>query len=137
MANINNVVLVGNLTKDLELRRTQNGTAVTDLNLAINNRVGKGDNAKDEPVYIEVTVWDKQAENCAQYLSKGSSVGVVGRLKMDTWEDKDTGSKRSRIGVIASNVQFLSSKSNDESAKQEVKQEEAPVEESEIDNPPF
>src|SRR5438477_4785503 len=110
MANINRVVLVGNLTKDPELRHTPSGTAVCSLRLAVNSRqkdAGSGE-WTEKPNFFDITVWDKQGENCAQYLSKGRPVAVDGRLDWREWEAQD-GSKRQAVEVIADTVQFLGS----------------------------
>jgi len=108
MANLNKVLLMGNVTRDPELRYIQSGTAVLDLGLAVNRRVKSGDGAwRDEPTFVEVTVWGKTAENCAEYLSKGRPVFIEGRLTLDQWEDKKSGEKRSKLRVTAENVQFL------------------------------
>ena len=108
MAQLNKVFLMGNLTRDPELRRLANGTAVTDLGLALNRSfTGKDGEKREEVVFIDVTVWDRQAETCCQYLKKGRAVHVEGFLKMDTWEDKNTGEKRSKVKVQADRVQFL------------------------------
>ncbi|WP_435011701.1 single-stranded DNA-binding protein [Tundrisphaera lichenicola] len=99
---------MGNLTRDPELRRLANGTAVTDLGLALNRSfMGKDGEKREEVVFIDVTVWDRQAETCCQYLKKGRAVHVEGFLKMDTWEDKNSGEKRSKVKVQADRVQFL------------------------------
>jgi len=106
MANLNKVMLMGNLTQDPELRHTPSGTAVTDLRLAV-NRVWfdkQTSEKKEETVFIDVTLWDRTAENACQYLSKGRPVFVEGRLKMDEWNDKESGQKRSKISVTAENV---------------------------------
>ena len=110
MANINRVVLVGNLTKDPELRHTQGGTAVCKLRLAVNTR-RKDETGQwgDKPNYFDVTVWGNQGESCAQYLSKGRPVGVDGRLDWREWEAQD-GSKRQAVEIIADSVQFLGSR---------------------------
>jgi single-strand DNA-binding protein len=111
MANINRVVLVGNLTRDPELRHTPSGMAVCSLRLAVNTR--RKDAATGEwtekPNYFDITVWGAQGENCAQYLSKGRPVGVDGRLEWREWEAQD-GSKRQAVEVIADTVQFLGSR---------------------------
>lgn len=108
MPNLNKVFLMGNVTRDPELRYVQSGMAVLDLGLAVNRRVKSGDGQwKDETAYIDVTVWGKQAENCAEYLAKGRLVLVEGHLRMDQWQDKKTGENRSRLRVTAENVQFL------------------------------
>ena len=110
MANINRVVLVGNLTKDPELRHTPSGTAVCKLRLAVNTRQKDPQgNWGDKPNYFDVTVWGNQGESCAQYLSKGRPVGVDGRLDWREWEAQD-GSKRQAVEIIADSVQFLGSR---------------------------
>lgn len=108
MADLNKVILAGNLTRDPEVRHTPGGMAVADLRMAINRKY-RDKNGKDqeEVVYVSVTVWGRQAETSAQYLSKGSPVLVEGRLKLDEWEKE--GQKQSRLGVVAERVQFLSS----------------------------
>lgn len=108
MADLNKVFLMGNLTFDPELRRTPSGTAVVDLRVATSRSwTGKDGERKEETLFIDVTVWDRQAENCCQYLKKGRAIHVEGSLKMDTWDDKTTGEKRTKIKVQAERVQFL------------------------------
>jgi single-strand DNA-binding protein len=111
MANINRVVLVGNLTKDPELRSTSSGTSVCKLRLAVNTR-RKDETGQwvDKPNYFDVTVWGNQAESCAQYLSKGRPVGVDGRLEWREWEATDGSGKRQAVEVVAESVQFLGSR---------------------------
>ena len=110
MANINRVILVGNLTRDPELRHTPSGMAVCSLRLAVNSRrKDESGNWTDKPNYFDITVWGAQGENCAQYLSKGRPVGVDGRLEWREWEAQD-GSKRQAVEVIADTVQFLGSR---------------------------
>ena len=104
--NINSVVLVGNLTKDPELRHTPSGTAVTTLRLAVNDRIKRGEEWQDAAYYFDVTVWGRDAENCAQYLAKGRPVGVQGKLTWREWDAQD-GTKRQSVEVTASNIQFL------------------------------
>lgn len=106
MASLNRVFLIGNLTRDPEVRHTPKGTAVGDLGLAINMsyRTAEGQD-KEEVCYVDVVVWGKQAEVCKDYLSKGSPVFVEGRLQLDQWESQ--GEKRSRLRVRAERVQFL------------------------------
>ena len=108
MANINRVVLVGNLTKDPELRHTPSGTAVCKLRLAVNTRQKDQSTGEwgDKPNYFDITVWGNQGESCAQYLSKGRPVAVDGRLDWREWESQD-GSKRQAVEIIAESVQFL------------------------------
>ena len=108
MADLNKVFLMGRLTFDPELRYTPSGSPVTELRLAVNRAwTGRDGDRKEESLFIDVTVWERQAENCCQYLKKGSTVHVEGALKMDTWDDKATGEKRSKIKVLADRVQFL------------------------------
>jgi single-strand DNA-binding protein len=110
MANINRVVLVGNLTRDPELRHTPSGTAVCKLRIAVNTRQKDAQgNWGDKPNYFDVTVWGNQGESCAQFLSKGRPVGVDGRLDWREWEAQD-GTKRQAVEIIADTVQFLGSR---------------------------
>ena len=107
MASYNKVLLVGNLTKDPELRYTPQGAAVANLRLAVNRRYkDKNQELKEEVCFITAVVWNKQAETCNQYLHKGSSLLVEGRLQSRSWED-NTGAKRNVIEVRAERVQFL------------------------------
>jgi single-strand DNA-binding protein len=110
--NINIVALVGNLTKDPELRHTPSGTAVTTLRVAVNDRVKRGEEWTDAAYYFDVTVWGRTAENCAQYLAKGRPVGVQGKLTWREWEAQD-GSKRQSVEIVADNVQFLGGRGED------------------------
>ena len=114
MAAINRVVLVGNLTKDPELRHTPSGTAVCNLRLAVNTR-RKDETGQwvDKPNYFDITVWGNQGERCAQYLSKGRPVGVDGRLEWREWETPE-GNKRQAVEVVADTVQFLGSRGDGE-----------------------
>ena len=106
MANVNKVFLIGNLTRDPELRFTSNGSAVAGFGLAINRRYKQGDEWKEEVCFVDITVWGKQAENCAEYLSKGRPVFIEGYLKLNSWET-DSGEKRNKLEVVALTVQFL------------------------------
>jgi single-strand DNA-binding protein len=111
MANINRVILVGNLTKDPELRHTPSGNAVCKLRIAVNTRQKDQSTGQwgDKPNYFDVTVWGAQGESCAQFLAKGRPVAVDGRLDWREWEAQD-GSKRQAVEIIAENVQFLGSR---------------------------
>ena len=107
MATLNKVFLIGRLTRDPELRYTAGGTAVADLNLAVSQKfTSKSGEQKDNVVFVNITVWAKQAEACSEYLFKGSSLFVEGRLQLDMWESKE-GQRRSRLRVVAQRVQFL------------------------------
>jgi single-strand DNA-binding protein len=118
-ANINRVVLVGNLTKDPELRHTPSGTAVCSLRLAVNTR--RKDSATGEwtekPNYFDITVWGNQGESCAQYLAKGRPVAVDGRLEWREWDAQD-GTKRQAVEIIADSVQFLGGRTDGEGGGQ-------------------
>jgi single-strand DNA-binding protein len=109
-ANINRVVLVGNLTRDPELKHTPGGTAVTSLRIAVNGRK-KDETGQwvDKPNYFSVSVFGNQAESCAQYLAKGRPVAVDGRLEWREWQQQD-GTKREAVEVVADSVQFLGSR---------------------------
>ena len=110
MSNLNKVMLMGNLTRDPETRYTPKGTAVGDLSIAVNRRVNDGnDNWTDETTFVDITVWGNTAENAQKYLTKGRGIFVEGRLQLDTWEDKQSGQKRSRLKVVAESIQFLPS----------------------------
>jgi single-strand DNA-binding protein len=109
MASFNKVMLIGNLTRDPEVRHTPKGTAVGDFGLAMNMSYRTQDGSdKEEVCYVDVVVWGRQAETCKEYLSKGRQVFVEGRLQLDQWESPQ-GEKRSRLRVRAERVQFLSS----------------------------
>lgn len=111
MADLNRVMLMGRLTFDPELRRIPSGTAVSELRMAVNRSwQGRDGERREEVLYIDVTVWDRQAETCCQILRRGSLIFVEGSLKMDQWEDKTTGEKRSKVRVQADRVQFLDSR---------------------------
>ena len=113
MASINRVVLVGNLTRDPELRHTPSGTAVCSLRLAVNTRRKDGATGEwtEKPNYFDVTVWGNQGENCAQYLAKGRPVAIDGRLEWREWEAQD-GTKRQAVEIVADSVQFLGGKAD-------------------------
>jgi len=110
MANFNKVILAGNLTRDPEVRYTPKGTAIAKLGMAI-NRTWKTDTGetKEEVTFVDVDAFGRTAEVISQYLKKGRPILVEGRLKLDQWDDKQTGQKRSRLGVVLENFQFLDS----------------------------
>jgi single-strand DNA-binding protein len=105
----NRVILVGNLTRDPELRYLPSGVAVSEIGLAVNDRAKRNDQWVDETTFVDVTLWERTAEVANEYLSKGSQVLIEGRLKLDSWE-KD-GQKRSKLRVVASKMMMLGSKS--------------------------
>jgi single-strand DNA-binding protein len=117
MASYNKVILIGNLTRDPELRYTPKGTAVAKIGLAV-NRTWKNEAGEkmEEVTFVDVDVFGRTAENCGQYLKKGSSMLCEGRLKLDSWDDKASGQKRTKLGVVAESVQFLSGKSDSQSS---------------------
>ena len=108
MANFNKVILMGNLTRDPELRYTPNGKPIAKLGLAVNRtwRTEQGDQ-REEVTFVDVDVFGRTAENVGQYMRKGRPILIEGRLKLDQWEDRNTGQKRSKMGVVAETVQFL------------------------------
>ena len=108
MANLNKVMLIGNLTRDPEVRYTPSGKAVADISLAI-NRVWNNDQGQkqEETTFVDVTLWGRQAELAQQYLTKGRGVYIEGRLQMDSWDDKETGKKRTKLKIVGDNLQFL------------------------------
>ena len=108
MATLNRVLLIGNLTRDPEIRYTQKGTALAEISLAI-NRVHVGDDGQknDDVTFVDVVLWGRLAEVTEQYLKKGNPVFIEGRLQLDSWDDKQTGQKRARLRVVAESVQFL------------------------------
>ena len=116
MANLNRVLLIGNLTRDPEIRYTPKGTAVADIALAV-NRVFTGEDGekREEVTYVDVVVWSRLAEIAEQYLKKGRPVFIEGRLQLDSWDDKQTGQKRSRLRVVAENLQMLGSRGEGDS----------------------
>lgn len=105
MANVNKVILVGNLTRDPEIRYTPKGTAVCDIGLAINRYAGP--DSPQETNFIDVTLWGRQAEVAGQYLKKGRQAYIEGRLQLDSWDDKQSGQKRTKLKVVGENLQLL------------------------------
>ena len=103
---LNKAIIIGNLTKDPELRYTPSGTAVCNLRLASNRKYKSGEEMKEDVCFITVVVWGKRAENCNQYLQKGRGILVEGRLQSRSWETTD-GQKRSVIEIVAEDIQFL------------------------------
>jgi len=111
MAYLNKVFLIGNLTRDPELRVTPKGTAICQFGIAVNRQFKDESGAtRDETTFVDIEAWGKQGELVSKYLTKGSLAMVEGRLKLDQWEDKTSGQKRSKIKVVLDNVQFLSTR---------------------------
>ena len=116
MANLNRVLLIGNLTRDPEIRYTPKGTAVAEIGIAI-NRVFSGEDGekREEVTFVDITLWSRLAEIAEQYLKKGRPVFIEGRLQLDSWDDKQTGQKRSRLRVVGENLQMLGARGEGES----------------------
>lgn len=112
MASYNKVILMGNLTRDPEVRYTPQGTAVTDIGLAVNRQwFDKNANErKEEVTFLDVTLWGRTAEIAGEYLSKGRPVLIEGRLQMDSWQDKETGQNRYKLKIVGENMQMLGSR---------------------------
>jgi single-strand DNA-binding protein len=106
MGSVNQVNLLGNVCFDTELRKVGDAV-VCDLRLACNERVKRGDEWVEEPVYVDVTCWNRTAEIADEYLSRGSQVHIEGRLKLDLWDDKDTGEKRQKLKVVCNKLTLL------------------------------
>ena len=108
MANLNKVMLIGNLTRDPELRVTPKGTAICTFSIAVNRKF-KDDSGseREEVTYVDIEAWGKSGENISKYCTKGRPLFVEGRLRLDQWEDKNTKEKRSRMKVVLENFQFL------------------------------
>ena len=108
MASFNKVILLGNLTRDPEVRYTPKGTAVADLGIAVNRTyTAESGEKREEVTFVDVTFWGRTAENAGQYLKKGRPVFVEGRLQLDSWDDKQSGQKRSKLKVVGELLQFL------------------------------
>jgi single-strand DNA-binding protein len=108
MASFNKVILLGNLTRDPEVRYTPKGTAVADLGIAVNRTyTAENGEKREEVTFVDVTFWGRTAENAGQYLKKGRPVFVEGRLQLDSWDDKTSGQKRSKLKVVGELLQFL------------------------------
>ena len=123
MASLNRVVLLGNITRDIELRRLQSGTAVTDIGLAVNERrKTQSGEWSEECVFVDVTLWSRTAEVAAEYLKKGSAVLIEGRLRLDTWEQD--GKKRHKLKVIGERMQMLGRKEPTPQVETNVPEEE-------------
>jgi len=124
-ANLNKAMLIGNLTRDVELKYTASGAAVANFGLAVNRTYTNSDGEKmDDVCYMDIVAWNRLAEVAGEYLSKGQPIFVEGRLQMDTWEQED-GQKRTKLKVVAQNIQFLGGGRADD-AGGEVKDDDIP-----------
>jgi single-strand DNA-binding protein len=111
MANLNKVQIIGNVTRDPEIKYTPKGSAVTDLGIAVNRvYTPEGGEKREETTFVDVTLWGRQAEIAGEYCKKGRSIYIEGRLQLDTWEDKTSGQKRSKLRVVGENFQLLGPK---------------------------
>lgn len=111
MASFNKVMLLGNLTRDPEVKYTPKGSAVADLGIAVNRTyTTDGGEKREETTFVDVTVWGRQAEIVGEYMKKGRPIFIEGRLQLDSWDDKQTGQKRSRLRVVCENFQMLGSR---------------------------
>lgn len=110
MPNLNKVMLIGTLTRDPEVKFTPKGTAVADVGIAINHPFTANGEKREETTFVDVELWGKTAELAGEYLKKGKPVFIEGRLKLETWDDKTTGQKRSKMKVVGESMQFLGSK---------------------------
>ncbi len=119
MASFNKVVLLGNLARDVEVRYLQSGNAVANGCIVVNDRRKQGDDWIEEPTFVDLTLWGRTAEVAAEYTKKGSQVLVEGRLKSESWEDKE-GNKRSKMGVVVEKLQLCGSKSKSDNADTKV-----------------
>ncbi len=114
MASVNKVILIGNLTRDPEVKYTPKGMAVAEVGLAVNRNYTVDGDKREEVTFVDCELWGKTAELAGQYLSKGRPVYFEGRLKLDTWDDKTTGAKRSKMRVVVETMQFLGSRGDSE-----------------------
>lgn len=137
MANLNKVMLIGNLTRDPELRYTPKGTAVAEFGLAINRVWYNEQNQKqEETTFVDITLWARQAEVAQQYLTKGSPVYIEGRLNLDTWDDKATGQKRSKLKVIGEALQLLGSRSGNSGGEHQERPQQSRAPQQQQARPP-
>ena len=119
MASFNKVILLGNITRDIDLRYTPSGTAVTDLGLAVNDRrKGQDGNWQEETTFVDVTLWGRTAEIAAEYLKKGAPVLIEGRLKLEQWQDQN-GQNRSKLKVTGERMQMLGSRPAGQAPRQD------------------
>jgi len=137
MASFNKVILMGNLTRDPEMRYTPSGTAIAKLGLAV-NRVWRDTEGqqKEETTFVDVDAFGKQAETLGQYMQKGRPILIEGRLKLDQWEDKNTGQNRSRLGVVLERFTFIGSGAGQTDGAGGAQQHSAPPPSQPTEGPP-
>jgi single-strand DNA-binding protein len=139
MASFNKVILLGNLTRDPELRSTQSGQAIAKFGMAINRKFTASGEQREETCFVDLTAWGRQAEVIHQYSAKGRALLVEGRLQFSTWESKE-GKKRSKLEVIVENFQFVGSREgggDEKPAKESVSAERDEAQSREEDSIPF
>lgn len=128
MANFNKVILMGNLTRDPELRYTPKGTAIARLGIAVNRRwTSESGDQREETTFVDVDAFGRQAETLGQYMKKGRPIFIEGRLRLDSWEDKQSGQKRNKLSVVLENFQFLGSGQRDDSGEAPARPRPAPA----------
>jgi len=143
--NLNKVMIAGNMTRDCEMRYTPTGMALANIGVAVNRKYKdkKTNEMKEEVTFVDVTIWGKTAEFVNTHFSKGSAIFIEGRLKLDTWDDKTTGQKRSKLNVVAENVQFVGGKGGGKSSAKSTAASQQPAEvgaasgEADEENIPF
>jgi len=139
MSSVNKVILIGNLTRDPEVRYTPKGKAVADIGLAMNRTWNDDQGQKQEEVtFVDITIFGPQAEACGKFLTKGRQVYVEGRLKLDQWQDKQSGQNRSKLKIVADQVTFLGSKpeGQDQGGSSRAQQINQPPQQQQRDYPP-
>ncbi len=137
MPNLNKVQLMGNLTRDPEVRYTPKGNAVVDITMAINRYfTPDGGERREETVFVDITLWGRQAEIIGEYTRKGRPLYVEGRLQLDTWDDKQTGAKRSKLKVIGENIQLLGSREDGGGGQQQQQHSAPPQQQQQQYSPP-
>lgn len=136
MASFNKCILLGNLTRDIELRYTAKGTAVVKFTLALNHKYEANGEKREEVSFVDVESWGKQAEVLAQYIKKGNPLLVEGRLKQESWEDKQSGQKKTKLKVVLESFTFIGSGNGQRQASEPQKRAEAPQPDAPGDAPP-
>ncbi|HLY10436.1 MAG TPA: single-stranded DNA-binding protein [Planctomycetota bacterium] len=132
MPSVNRVTLMGHLARDPELRYTPQGSAVCDFAIGMNRRFKRKDSGEivNEVTFVDITAWNRTAELCAEYLKKGRLVYVSGALKQERWEERESGAKRSKVKVVAQEVQFIGKGSQDEESEPVPEEDPAPAAEA-------
>jgi single-strand DNA-binding protein len=132
MSSFNKVIELGNIVRDPEIKYSANGVAIANFTLAVNNRYKKGDEMKEDVVYVDVTCFNKQAESVGEYCQKGDTVLIDGRLTQSNWEDRETGQKRSKLGVTAQLVNFIKLQKKSDGAPKAGSHDTPPVDDGNV-----